>query len=109
MFVVARQLSGAGGEKLNQLTYVQLPFHLCKHFPPTGIAEIAQIDGNDFNRLKVFLGLQHSETGVENVHNCSAAWEIETEREFDLKESERLNQGNLGIEKNIPNIYVIQT
>ena len=59
--------------------------------------------------LKVFLGLQHSETGVENVHNCSAAWEIETEREFDLKESERLNQGNLGIEKNIPNIYVIQT
>ena len=61
------------------------------------------------DRLKVFLGLQHSETGVENVHNCSAAWEIETEREFDLKESERLNQGNLGIEKNIPNIYVIQT
>ena len=55
------------------------------------------------------MGLQHSETGVENVHNCSAAWEIETEREFDLKESERLNQGNLGIEKNIPNIYVIQT
>ena len=53
MFVVARQLSGAGGEKLNQLTYVQLPFHLCKHFPPTGIATatvVAQIDGNDFNR-----------------------------------------------------------
>ena len=49
MFVVARQLSGAGGEKLNQLTYVQLPFHLCKHFPPSGIAA-AQIDRNDLNR-----------------------------------------------------------